>query len=80
VDGGGLSVPQFAFVDEEGNWAVEGEGVAPDIALLDRPEEIAAGREPMIERAVQYLLEELKKPQYRRPEKPSGPIRRPPPE
>jgi tricorn protease len=80
VDGGSITIPQFAFVDVQGHWAVEAEGVAPDIELLDRPEEIAAGREPMIERAVQYLLEELKKPQYRRPEKPSGPIRRPPPE
>ncbi len=78
VDGGGLSVPRFAFVDNEGNWAVEGEGVAPDpgFEVLDRPEEIAAGREPIIERAVQYLLQELEKPQYRKPDKPRGPIRR----
>lgn len=78
VDGGSLSVPRFAFVDVEGEWAVEAEGVAPDpgFQVLDRPEEIAAGREPIIERAIQYLLEELKKPQYQRPEKPGGPVRR----
>jgi len=79
VDGGSLSVPRFAFVDVEGNWAVEAEGVAPDpgFELLDRPEDIAAGRERMIERAVEHLLEELQKPQYERPGKPAGPIRRP---
>ncbi|MFC1660269.1 PDZ domain-containing protein [Gemmatimonadota bacterium] len=78
VDGGSLSVPRFAFVDTDGNWAVEGEGVAPDAGfeVLDRPEEVAAGREPIIERAVEYLLEELEKPQYQRPEKPGGAIRR----
>jgi tricorn protease len=78
VDGGSLSVPRFAFVDAEGNWAVEAEGVAPDegFEILDRPEEIAAGGEPIIERAVEYLLEELQKPQYQRPGKPGGPIRR----
>jgi tricorn protease len=78
VDGGSISVPSFAFVDSTGNWAVEGEGVHPDIAVMDRPEEIAAGREPMIERAVQYLLGELARPQYARPGKPQGTIRRAP--
>ncbi len=78
VDGGSLAVPRFAFIDAEGNWAVEAEGVAPDpgFEILDRPEDIAAGRELMIERAVQHLLEELEKPQYQRPLKPAGPIRR----
>ncbi|MFW5947126.1 MAG: S41 family peptidase [Gemmatimonadota bacterium] len=75
VDGGSINVPAFAFVDTDGEWAVEGVGVDPDIEVLDRPEEIAAGREPIIERAVQYLLQELEKPQYRRPEKPEGPDR-----
>jgi len=78
VDGGNVIAPRFAFIDTDGNWAVEAEGVAPDpgFVVLDRPEEIASGREPMIERAVEYLLRELEKPQYKRPGRPSGPIRR----
>ncbi|MFW6205784.1 MAG: S41 family peptidase, partial [Gemmatimonadota bacterium] len=75
VDGGSINIPAFAFVDTDGEWAVEGVGVHPDIEVLDRPEEIAAGREPIIERAVEYLLQELENPQYRRPEKPEGPDR-----
>jgi tricorn protease len=75
VDGGSIFVPTFGFVDAEGQWAVEGTGVSPDIEVLDRPEEIAAGREPIVERAVEYLLEELEKPQYRRPGTPTGPER-----
>ena len=77
VDGSSMSVPRFAFVYNEGVWAVEAEGVAPDIEVLDRPEEIAAGREPIIEAAVRHLLEELEKPQYQRPGMPRGPNRRP---
>jgi tricorn protease len=76
VDGGSISVPRFAFVDTEGEWAVEGEGVSPDIEVLDRPEQIAAGREPIVERAVQYLLRTLEEDQYERPDRPAGPIRR----
>jgi tricorn protease len=79
VDGASIAVPRFAFVDTEGDWAVEAEGVSPDIEVLDLPEQIAAGREPIIERAVQFLLEELNKPQYQRPDKKPGPVRRPPP-
>ena len=57
---------------------MEAEGVPPDITVVDLPELIARGREPMIERAVQHLLQELQKPQYRAPPKPTGPVRRPP--
>lgn len=78
VDGGSISVPRFAFVDAEGEWAVEGEGVAPDIEVVDEPHLIAAGREPMIERAVAELLRMLESGEvYQRPEKPAGPRRGP---
>lgn len=80
VDGSSISVPRFAFVDTEGNWAVEAEGVSPDIEVWDTPHLIARGEEPMLERAVAHLLEELQKPQYQKPRKPAGAIRRPPPE
>ena len=79
VDGGSIAIPAFAFVNEDGEWAVEGQGVEPDIEVIDRPEEIAAGREPIIERAVEYLLRQLEEQeQYERPETPVGPDRGPP--
>ena len=45
--------------------------------MVDLPEDIAAGRERMIERAVEHLLKELEKPQDQRPGRPAAPIRRP---
>ena len=42
-----------------GNWAVEGVGVEPDIDVLDRPDLVARGEDPTLERAVRELLEEL---------------------
>jgi tricorn protease len=59
VDQGGILFPRFRFYTTEGEWAVEGEGVAPDIEVWDLPELIAAGRDPSIEKAVEVLLEEL---------------------
>ena len=62
MDGGGVEVPVFRFIDPQSqSWAVEGVGVAPDIEVVDRPDLVAAGHDPSLERAVQVLLAELKK-------------------
>jgi tricorn protease len=76
VDGGGLSVPAFAFVNTDGQWDVEGVGVSPDIEVFDDPTLIQAGREPLLEAAVRHLLRELEeRPTPPRPPTPPGPQR-----
>jgi tricorn protease len=72
VDGGGVLFPNFRFYSTEGEWAVEGKGVAPDIEVWDLPERIAAGGDPSIEKAVEVLLQELDGYQGR-PEPPAIP-------
>jgi len=59
ADGGSILASTFRFMDTEGNWAVENEGVTPDIEVIDLPELVAAGRDPSIERAVEELLKDL---------------------
>lgn len=59
ADGGILLASTFRFMDTDGNWAVENEGVSPDIEVIDRPELVAAGHDPSLERAVIELLKEL---------------------
>jgi tricorn protease len=72
VDGGGVLYPTFRFYSTDGEWVVEGEGVAPDIEVWDLPERIAAGGDPSIEKAVEILLAELE--EYAgRPEPPATP-------
>jgi tricorn protease len=61
ADGGSVSAPQFRFFDTEGMWAVEGVGVPPDIEVVDRPDLVAAGKDPSLEAAVKLLLDELAK-------------------
>ena len=61
MDGGTISAPQFRFLDNTGQWAVEGVGVSPDIEVIDRPELIVAGHDPSLERGVQLLMDELAK-------------------
>jgi tricorn protease len=61
ADGGGTTAATFRFMAADGSWAVENEGVAPDIEVIDMPHLLAAGRDPSIEKAVEVLLEELQK-------------------
>ena len=59
ADNGAILAATFSFMDTDGQWAVEDEGVTPDIEVIDRPELVSQGRDPSIERAVQELLAEL---------------------
>jgi tricorn protease len=59
ADGGQLSAPDFRFMSTDNQWAVENEGVSPDIEVLDRPELVATGSDPSVERAVAELLKTL---------------------
>ncbi|MEM8546740.1 MAG: PDZ domain-containing protein [Pseudomonadota bacterium] len=59
ADGGSILASTFRFMDTDGEWAVENEGVAPDIEVVDRPELVAAGQDPTLEAAVEHLLKTL---------------------
>jgi tricorn protease len=61
VDGGNISVPRFGIYDENSEWIIEGIGVYPDIEVVDRPEQLAKGIDPGVEKAVEVLLKELEK-------------------
>ena len=61
MDGGGLNIPTFRIYDTSGKWVVENEGVSPDIEVIDLPEVRLAGGDPSLEKAVQVLLDALKK-------------------
>lgn len=56
IDGGGITAPSLAFYDLAGRWAVENEGVPPDIDVEYAAEEVIAGHDPQLERAVQEAL------------------------
>jgi tricorn protease len=61
MDGGGHTAPDAAIYGLDGQWEVENAGVGPDIEVEFDPAAWRQGRDPQLERAVEYLLEELKK-------------------
>jgi len=66
VDGGSMIAPRGGFFDRDGKWAVENEGVAPDIDVENWPKDVIAGHDPQLERAVQEAMRLLKEQPVRR--------------
>ncbi len=75
VDGGRMVAPRGGFYDVDGKWAVEGEGVAPDIEVMMKPADMIAGRDPQLERAVAEALKLLEKQEFKLMAEPAAPIR-----
>ncbi len=75
VDGGRMVAPRGGFYDVDGKWAVEGEGVAPDIEVEMTPADVIKGRDPQLEKAVAEALRLMKEEiVYIKPE-PKAPVR-----
>lgn len=60
VDGGTMIAPRGGFYDVNGQWAVEGVGISPDIAVEQTPADVMKGRDPQLERAVEEALKLVK--------------------
>ncbi|CAL2082771.1 PDZ domain-containing protein [Tenacibaculum sp. 190524A05c] len=75
IDGGRMVAPRGGFFDVNGEWAVEGEGVAPDIEVIQHPKQVSNGNDPQLERAVQEALRLLKGNEFQLKPEPKAPIR-----
>ncbi|MBZ0242248.1 MAG: hypothetical protein K8F24_03450, partial [Bacteroidales bacterium] len=75
VDGGYIAVPRFGIFDENEEWIIEGIGVYPDIKVVDRPEKLAKGEDPSIEKAVEVLLKKLEANPVKKVSSPTPPDR-----
>lgn len=75
VDGGRMVAPRGGFFDIDGEWAVEGVGIAPDIAVEQTPKAVANGEDPQLERAVQEALRLLETQEVILKPEPKAPIR-----
>ncbi|HWH67942.1 MAG TPA: hypothetical protein VNT26_01045, partial [Candidatus Sulfotelmatobacter sp.] len=70
-----MVAPRGGFFDTEGKWAVEGEGVAPDVEVFHDPKAIAEGRDPQLERAVQEALKLMPTQGVQLKPEPAPPVR-----
>lgn len=61
MDGGRVTAPRMAIFSPDGEWEVENEGVAPDVDVDMTPKLVIAGHDPQLEKAVEIVIEELKR-------------------
>ena len=71
IDGGGITAPILAFYNMSGKWAVENEGVSPDIEVEYTPSEVIKGHDPQLERAVQEAMRLLEQNPVKRVPRPA---------
>lgn len=75
VDLGLSTQPEFAWWAPKEGWAVENEGVSPDIEVDITPADRVAGRDPQLDKAIEYLLGKLKEDPKEQPKPPPFPVR-----
>jgi len=73
IDGGSVTAPRAGLFSAEGKWEIENIGVSPDVQVEQDPEQIRAGHDPQLEKAVALALEELAKHPFVRPKRPAFP-------
>lgn len=75
IDGAVVTVPNFGFYEKNGTWGIEGNGVEPDIEVIDDPSKLAGGDDPQLDAAVDLMLEEIQADGYHPPQRPADPDR-----
>jgi tricorn protease len=71
IDGGGVSRPEFSNYNLESKWTVENHGVAPDIEVDDRPDDVVHGKDAQLDRAIQEVMKQIEAHRKKLPEKPA---------
>lgn len=61
MDGGSVTAPRVAFYNRNGEWDVENHGVAPDVEVEIMPKDWMTGHDPQLERAIELVMDSLKK-------------------
>jgi tricorn protease len=73
IDGGAVNVPEYAaIVNMDGHYAVEGEGVEPDIVVNEDVAQELAGKDPQMDKAIAVIEQQIKDKPVNLPLQPPG--------
>lgn len=75
MDGANVTAPNLAFWAPGEGFGVENVGVPPDVEVEQTPADVIAGRDPQLEKAIEIVLEQLKKSPPAAPKRPPFPVR-----
>jgi tricorn protease len=59
IDGGYITRPEFADYGLDSKWVVENHGVAPDIEVDNRPDDVVRGKDAQLDRAIQEVMKRI---------------------
>lgn len=79
MDGGLVTAPRVAFYNLEGQWDVENYGTPPDVEVELDPKAWREGHDAQLEKAVEVLMEAIKKNPMLSPKRPAYPNFQTPP-
>ena len=77
IDGGQISVPEFATGSAQGQYVIEGHGVDPDIEVENDPRDLIAGKDAQLDRAIAEVTKALETHPHTLPGKPAEPNKAP---
>lgn len=77
MDNGKITIPEFADYDAKNGWYIENYGVDPDkgFEVEMMPADYVMNRDPQLDKAIEYLKDEMKKKEYQKPPMPPAPDR-----
>ena len=70
IDGGAVTRPEFSLYGLDSKWVVENRGVAPDIEVDNRPDDVVRGKDAQLERAIQEVMKQIEANPKKLPAKP----------
>ncbi len=59
MDGGYITRPEFSLYNLHSQWIIENHGVEPNIVVRNTPDQVMAGHDPQLEKAVEVLMKEI---------------------
>jgi tricorn protease len=59
IDGGYITRPEFADYGLDSKWVVENHGVAPDIEVDNRPDDVVRGKDAQLDRAIEEVMKQI---------------------
>lgn len=75
IDGGTVYVPEYGFVNTDGEWDIENYGVAPDIEVENDPASIIEGKDNQLDRGISEIMKLIEEHPKKYPPRPPYPVK-----
>jgi tricorn protease len=70
IDGGYITRPEFSLYGLDSQWLIENKGVQPDVVIDNTPDQVMAGHDPQLEKAIEMVMKDLQEHPKKLPPRP----------